>query len=166
VLVTTSQLYSRDEFNRACISQANVIPVHMTPVRWLKFLNDLLPTADIVPLPDDASPLGQLWEHIIMFLTQGVSATELAQISRGVPFREDNVIYFRSVDMFAYLNARRIPYKSPQSVWEMLRQKGGDKKFMNLGGRNANVWFIPAPNEEEVAVAQANAGDVQPQEAF
>lgn len=161
VLVTTSQLYSRDEFNRACISQANVIPVHMTPVRWLKFLNDLLPTADIVPLPEDASPLGQLWEHIVMFLTQSVSAIELAQIQMGTPYRDpsDNMIYFRSVDMFTYLNGRRIPYKSPQAVWEMLRAKGGSKKFVNLGGRGMNVWYIPAPAEEEILAAQAASSE-------
>jgi Uncharacterized protein conserved in bacteria len=158
VLVTTAQLYSRDEFNRACISQANVIPVHMTPVRWLKFLNDILPTADIVPLPEDASPLGQLWEHIVMFLTQTVTATELSKITLGVPYRDmgDNMIYFRSMDMFNYLNARRIPYKSPQMVWELLKRKGGEKKFVNLGGRGTNVWYIPAPAEDEVRVAEAN----------
>jgi hypothetical protein len=166
VLITTAQLYSRDEFNRACISQANVIPVHMTPVRWLKFLSEFLPTADIVPLPEDASPLGQLWEHIIMFLTQTVTATELSKITLGVPFRDPatNLIYFRSTDMFGYLNARRISFKSPQQVWEVLRSKGGDKKFINLGGRGANVWFIPAPAEEEVHVAQLNVQETM--EAF
>jgi hypothetical protein len=166
VLVTTAQLYSRDEFNRACISQANVIPVHMTPVRWLKFLNDLLPTADIVPLPEDASPLGQLWEHIVMFLTQTVTAIELAKITMGIPYRDakDNMIYFRSMDMFSYLTARRIPYKSPQQVWEVLRKHGGDKKFINLGGRGANVWFVPAPAEEEIQVAKGNIAETT--EAF
>lgn len=165
VLVTTPQLYSRDEFNRACISQANVIPVHMTPVRWLKFLNDFLPTADIVPLPEDASPLGQLWENIIVFLTQSVMATELARISLGVPYREGSTIYFRSLDLFAHLNSRRVPFKSPQQVWELLRGKGGSKKFMNTGGRSMNVWFIPAPADEEVQNAVANTQD-QSQEAF
>lgn len=168
VLVTTAQLYSRDEFNRACISQANVIPVHMTPVRWLKFLNDLLPTADIVPLPEDASPLGQLWEHIVMFLTQSVTATEISKITLGVPYRDpaDNKIYFRSIDLFTYLNSRRVPYKSPQQVWELLKRKGGEKKFQNLGGRGANVWYVPAPAEEEVREAHANVGETQATEAF
>ncbi len=166
VLVTTPQLYSRDEFNRACISQANVIPVHMTPVRWMKFLNDILPTADIVPLPEDAGPLGQLWEHAIMFLTQQVMATELAKITLGIPYSEGQTIYFRSVDMFSYLNAKRIPYKSPQQVWELLRRHGGDKKFMHVDGRPMNVWYIPAPNDEEVQKAAENTTQEPPQEAF
>lgn len=168
VLVTTPQLYSRDEFNRACISQANVIPVHMTPTRWLKFLNDLLPTADIVPLPDDASPLGQLWEHVLMFLTQGVVATERERLLLGVPYREENWIYFRSIDLFSYLNSRRIPYKSPQQVWELLRRKGGDKVFWNISGKGTNLWKMPVPKQEEVneAVDEARTLDEDPQEAF
>lgn len=152
VLVTTAQLYSRDEFNRACISQANVIPVHMTPGRWLKFLNDLLPTADLVPLPEDASPLGQLWEYIEMFLTQQVMATEKEKITMGVPYREGLKVYFRSLDLFKYLDSRRVQYKSPQQVWELLKRKGGDKEFWNLGGKGMNVWVLPAPRLAEVPV--------------
>ncbi len=166
VLITTAQLYSRDEFNRACISQANVIPVHMTPTRWLKFLNDLLPTADVVPLPEDASPMGQLWEHIIIFLTGSVMATERANVALGVPYREGNLIYFRSPDLFQYLNSRRVPFKSPQQVWEMLRQKGGDKTFWNLSGQGMNVWSLPAPKKEEIIEAAANTQSSLPQEAF
>lgn len=166
VMVTTQQLYSRDEFNRACISQANVIPVHMTPIRWLKFLNELLPTADIVPLPEDASALGQLWEHIVMFLTQSVMATERAGIVMGVPFREEGFIYFRSPDLFQYLNARRVPYKSPQMVWEMLRQHRAVKVFWNVGGRGINVWGVPAPEQDEINSAAMNTETDLPPEAF
>lgn len=145
VLVTTQQIYSRDEFNRACISQANVIPVHMTPARWLKQLNELLPTADVTPLPEDASPLGQLWEYIEMFLTQQVMATEREKIVMGQPYKEGDTVYFRSVDLFKYLDGRRVQYKSQQFVWEFMRRKGGDKTFWNIGGRGINVWHLPAP---------------------
>jgi hypothetical protein len=166
VLVTTSQLYSRDEFNRACISQANVIPVHMTPIRWLKFLNDLLPTADIVPLPEDASPMGQLWEHVIMFLTESAMATERDRVMLGVPYREGQNIYFRSIDLMQYLNSRRIPVKSPQQLWELLRRHGAGKEFWNIAGRGINVWYVPAPDREEVREAAINTNSDLPQEAF
>lgn len=166
ILVTTMQLYSRDEFNRACISQANLIPVHMTPVRWLKMLNDLLPTAEIVPLPEDAGPLGQLWEHIVIFLTQGVTGTDKEKILLGVPYREGESIYFRSIDLFHYLNSRRIQHKSPQQVWELIRSRGGEKKFWNLGGKGVNVWAIPAPHPAEVEKAMDHSGSNGKKEAF
>lgn len=164
VMVNTSQLYSRDEFNRACMNQANVIPVHMTPVKWLRFLNDFLPTADIVQLPDDASPLGQLWQYVIMFLTDGVVAMEREKLLLGVPYREGDKIYFRSTDLFAYLNSRRIQYKSPQQVWELLRGKGGDKTGWMISKKFTNVWFLPAPDEYEVE--QANTAVEETKEAF
>jgi hypothetical protein len=145
VLITTAQLYSRDEFNRACISQANVIPVHMTPARWLRTLNDLLPTADLVPLPEDASPLGQLWEYIEMFLTQQVMAVEKEKVILGQPFRDGDRTYFRSIDLFKYLDGRRIQYKSPQMVYDFLKRKGGEKTFWNVGGKGINVWYLPTP---------------------
>ncbi len=166
VLVTTPQLYSRDEFNRACISQANVIAVHMTPQRWLTFLNQLLPTADIVPLPEDASPLGQLWQHIQMFLTEGVVATEREKILMGVPYREGTQIYFRSTDLFSYLNGRRIPYKSPQQVWELLRQRGGEKDGWSIKGSFVNVWKMPAPVKTEEVVETGNGTHPEEKEAF
>lgn len=149
VLVTTQQLYSRDEFNRACISQANVIAVHMTPQRWLQFLNSLLPTADIVPLPEDASPLGQLWQHIQMFLSEGVVANEREKLLMGVPVRENGHVCFRSTDMFQYLNSRRIPFKSPQQVWELLRQRGAEKDGWSINGSYVNVWKLTTPKHEE-----------------
>ena len=164
VLVTTQQLYSKDEFNRACISQANVIPVHMTPIRWLKFLNDLLPTADTVPLPEDASQLGQIWEYVLMFLSQGVMATERDKILLGVPYREEGLIYFRSTDLFSFLNGRHVAYKSPQQVWELLRGRGGETRFWKLSGKGTNVWSVPAPLEEEIERAVANTEEIK--EAF
>ncbi len=166
VLVTTAQIYSRDEFNRACISQANVMPVHMTPVRWLKFLSELLPTADIVPLPEDASPMGQLWEHVVMFMTESVIATEKERVLLGVPYRENGSIYFRSVDLMQYLNSRRIPVKSPQQLWEMLRRRGAEKDFWNLSGRGINVWYLPAPHKDEIMEAAKSTNTDLPQEAF
>src|SRR4051812_44734502 len=145
ILVTTAQLYSRDEFNRAAMAQANVIPVHMTPQRWLKYLNEMLPTAEIVPLPEDAGPTGQLWEHIEMFLTQQVMATDKDKIVLGQPYKEGDTVYFTSVALFKYLDARRIKYESQQKVWDLLRKRGGDKKFWVVSGKGVNVWHLPAP---------------------
>lgn len=150
VLVTTAQFYSRDEFNRACMSQANALPIHMPPAKWLKVVHEMLTTVDVVPLPEDASPTGQLWEHIIAFLTQQVMATEREKVTLGQPYRcvKCNKVYFRSVDLFGYLDSKRVPYKTPQMVWELLRKRGSDKTFFNIRGRGVNVWYLPAPKTE------------------
>lgn len=149
ILVTHTQLYSRDEFNRACLAQANVIAVHMSPTKWLEALHQILPSADVVMLPEDASPTGQLWERIIGFLTEQVMAPEKEKVLLGQPYREGDTVFFRSSDLFKYLDARRVPYKSPQMVWDLLRRKGADKTAWNLpGNKGVNVWYIKAPVED------------------
>lgn len=165
ILVTHEEFYNRDSFNKAAFAQINLIPVYMTPTRWLKTLNELILTASVVPLPVDASPTGQLWEHITMFLTQQVMATEREKVTLGVPYREGDRVYFRSMDLFGYLNARRIPFKSQQHVWDVLRRKGGDKIFWNLSGKGVNVWYLPAPSMGEEPDQDAKLED-GPKEAF
>lgn len=151
MMITTQQLYSRDEFNRAAISQVNLVPVHMTPARWLKYLNNMIATAEIVAMPDDASPTGQLWERVVMFLTQQADAKDRAEILTGKPYRgADGRVYFRSLDLFAYLDARRAQYRSPQHVWQILRDRGAEKGFWNIKGAGVNWWSIPSPVVAEV----------------
>lgn len=156
VLLTTEQLYNRDAFNRACVSQANIIPVHMQPARWLKYLNEMIATAEIVPLPDDASPTGQLWERVVMFLTQQADAKDRSEVVSGKPWRDEKGrVWFRSMDLFSYLDARRVAYKSQQHVWMTLRDRGAGKAFWNLGGKGVNVWSLPNPESAEVASEDA-----------
>ncbi len=154
VMVSNTALYSRDDFNRACMAQANVLPVHTTPGRWLKFLSELLPSASVVPMPDDAGPRGQLWNRIQGFLLQNTTALERDEVLLGKPYRHEGKVYFRSTDLFQYLDARRVAYKSPQDVWALLRDQQAEKDTMHVGtgaGKTTvNVWILPIP---ELAVS-------------
>lgn len=147
VMVDNDTFYSRDALNRACMAQAGCVPLHMPPARWLKQLNELVQSADVVPMPEDASPTGQLWERIEMFLQQGVNALQREEILTGKVFREHGYCYFRSVDLFAYLDNRRIKYKTEQMVWQLLREHGGDKRVFEFGtkphSQSANIWIMP-----------------------
>lgn len=149
LMVSNADFYSRDAFNRACMAQANVVPIHMPPARWLKFLGTLLPQATIVPLPSDASPTGQLWESIEGFCAQRNKASAREEmLLGGKTYLEKGRIYFRSADLFAYLDQRRIQYKSPQWVWKVLKDHEATQDFWHLKGKKGiNVWSVPAPED-------------------
>lgn len=153
VVLTNNQLYSRDDFNRACMAQANALPVHMAPARWLKYLGELIPKADIIALPEDAGPSGQLWERIVEFCQQKASAQAKDEILLGKPWRENGKLYFRSTDLFRYLDARRVAYKSPQQVWHLLNSKGAERDFWKVSGRGVNVWSLPIPDGQAPRLA-------------
>lgn len=144
ILLTTAQLYHVDQFNIACMSQANVIPVvSVTPQKWKVYLNELISRADVVPLPDDATPTGQVWGHIEAFCTQQVQALSREEVWLGKVWHEGGRVHFRSKDLFAYLEAKRVKYKSEQWVWSLLADHGSEKAFWNLNGRGVNVWGLP-----------------------
>lgn len=147
VMVDNDTFYSRDALNRACMAQAGCVPLHMPPAKWLKQLNDLVQSADVTPMPEDASPTGQLWERVEMYLQQGVDAKAREEVLTGKVYREDGMAYFRSVDLFAYLESRRIKYKSEQHVWQLLRQHKASKSVWSFGKApnevSANVWCMP-----------------------
>lgn len=156
VMVSNNQFYSRDEFNRQCMAQANVLPIRMPPARWLAYLGEIIQTATYVPMPADAGPTGQLWEWVENFCLQKASAMEKEEVYLGKPWREDGKVYFRSHDLFKYLDRHRVKYPSEKHVWSMLGDHGADKKPLHIktaaGWKYVNTWVLPIP---EMALDEA-----------
>ncbi len=144
VMVSNSQFYSRDEFNRACMAQANLVPIHMPPQKWLKYLGELIATADVMQMPEDAGPTGQLWEWIEGFTLQRANALTKEEVWLGKPYRAEGKVYFRSIDLFRYLDSHKVKYKSEQAVWQLLRHHGADKEAWHVRGKGVNVWVLEA----------------------
>lgn len=170
VQMTTQQLYSKDEFNKQCMSQIGIVPFPgMTPKKWLIFLNRFIPTADIIQMPAEASPAGQVWEWITKFCTQKVYAGTKEEIQLGgKPYRDGGMVWFRIADLITYLDNHRVQYKSPQSVSMLLHQRGAEKAFWNIKNRGMNVWGLKieaAPEFEEPPAARV-VGMIKPSEAF
>lgn len=168
VRVTHGQLFERSEFNKAVAAQINMVPIHMPPARWLKYLNKLLQSASIVPMPREASPSGQVWEWVERFISQQVTAKTREEIWLGKPYRdpEQQRVYFRGADLMAYLDARRISYRTPQALWQLLRDRGADKHVWHLKhDRSINVWSLKAVTSLEDD-APATPPPPPPQEAF
>lgn len=154
IIVDTATLYDPSAFNRACMAVINRIPVSMPPARWRKNLDELLQKADVVHLPEDASPIGQTWLWVVQFLTQKAHARTFDEILTGRPYHEDGKVYFRSQDLFQYLRANRVAFGDETDVYHLLREKGVDKKYHKLrqAGRStagAQVWFLPLPEGAE-----------------
>lgn len=145
VQLTTAELYHVDKFNVACLSQSNVVPlISVTPSKWRAYLNELIARADVVPIPDDATPSGQVWAHIEAFCTQTVQALRKEELWQGKIYIEGGRVYFRSRDVFFYLDSKRMRYQSQMWVWNILRERGGQKEFWNIRKQGGvNVWSLP-----------------------
>lgn len=151
VMISNTQFYERDQFNRACMSQVNELPVHVSHMKWLKYLGELIRSADIITMPEDAGPTGQFFEWLNAFCFDQVNAVTRDGILNGMVYYEDGHVYFRSHDLFRYLDSRRVQYRSQQWVWQTLHNKGAEKVFWNIKKKGVNLWRLPAvkPDDSE-----------------
>lgn len=160
IRLTNEQFFSQAPFRQACLAKAGFLPPQMSAQRWDKFQRDLLASVTVVAMPDDAGPLGQLWQRVEAFASQRVMAEEPEGVLRGAPFRRDGRVYFRSSDLFQYLSNHRFRYRE-QDVWSLLNDRSGGHEEWSLGGGSVQVWWIPAPRTSNMGATALEDADFE-----
>jgi hypothetical protein len=145
--VTTQQLLDQSQLQKICVEKLNKCPAKMPAQRWEQRINELLNTVEVIQDPDDASPQGQFEKMLDSFLTGKVQARHRDEIMNAKPWHDpdEGKVYFRSEDLFIYLEGRRFRYPSQHQVWSWLRSSGGDRKTFRIKSKPVKVWSVPAP---------------------
>lgn len=155
--VTTEQLLDQKRLQRMCVERLNKCPSTMPAPRWEQRVNELLEVVEVIHDPDDASPKGQFEKLLDTFLTGKVQARHRDEIMNGKPWHnaEEERVYFRSEDLFVYLDTRRYKYSSQHQIWSWLREGGAERKTFRIKGKPVKVWSVSAPDffeEEELEI--------------
>ena len=97
---------------------------------------------------NDASPQGQFEKILDSFLTGKVQARHRDEIMNAKPWHDsdEKMVYFRSEDLFIFLESRRFRYPSQHQVWSWLRNLGGDRKTFRIKSKAVKVWSVPSPD--------------------
>mgnify|MGYP003627620723 FL=1 len=145
--ITTGQLLDQRQLQKICVEKLNKCPSAMPAQAWEQRINTLLQSVEVVIDPDDASPEGQFEKALDAFLTGKVQARHRDEIMNGKPYQDidEAKVYFRSEDLFIYLEARRFRYSNQHQIWSWLRTLGGDRKTFRIKGKPIKVWSVPAP---------------------
>jgi hypothetical protein len=145
--ITTQQLLDQNQLQKICVEKLNKCPAKMPAPKWEHRINELLSSVEVIQDPDDASPQGQFEKVLDAFLTGKVQARHKDEIMNGKPWNdtEDGKVFFRSEDLFIYLESRRFRYPSQHQVWSWLRLIGGDRKTFRIKGKVVKVWSVPTP---------------------
>ena len=158
--VTTPQLLDQRQLQKICVEKLNKCPSTMPAPKWEKRINQLLENVEVIVDPDDASPQGQFEKMLDSFLTGKVQARQKDEIMNGKPWHDSDEakVYFRSEDLFIYLEARRFRYTTQHQIWSWLRLLGGDRKTFRIKSKPVKVWSVPEPeffDDEELDVPSA-----------
>jgi hypothetical protein len=146
--VSTQQLLDQRQLQKICVEKLNKCPSTMPAQRWEQRINELLNSVEVIQDPDDASPQGQFAKMLDSFLTGKVQARHRDEIMNAKPWHDpdEQRVYFRSEDLFTYLDARRYRYPSQHQIWSWLREAGGDRKVFRIKSKIVKVWSVAAPD--------------------
>jgi hypothetical protein len=155
--VTTDQILEQKKLQKLCVEKLNKCPSIMPQQRWEARINELLSVVEVINDPDDASPQGQFEKMLDAFLTGKVQARHKDEIMNAKPWHDEEAekVFFRSEDLFIYLEARRFRFHSQHQIWSWLREAGGDRNQFRIKGKAVKVWSVPAPEfyqEEELQI--------------
>jgi|TARA_R100000482_G_C5090307_1_gene130472 hypothetical protein len=138
----TDDLQNQRRFQKKCMEKLNMLPSKMSEPAWAKLINHLMDNLTIIPAPVDASPIGQLMEHIDRFVNGRAQARSKEELLLGKPWTEHNKHYFRMSDLMAYFDRMHFRDYRIHQVTAILKQNGAEHHFFNLKGKGTNCWSI------------------------
>jgi len=131
------------------MEKLNIMPNKMNDNAWTKLINHLFENLTIIEAPADASPVGQLFEHVERFCTGRVQAKNRDELLLGKPWEEDGRHYFRVADLMAYLDRMHFREYKVHQVTAILKANGAEHHFFNCKGKGLNCWSVAEFDKHE-----------------
>lgn len=145
----TDDLQNQRRFQRKCMEKLNIMPSKMNDNAWTKLINFLFENLTIIEAPVDASPVGQLFEHVERFCTGRVRAKTREELLLGKPWTEDGRHYFRIADLMAYLDRMHFRDYKVHQITAILKSNHAEHHFFNLKGKGINCWSVVEFDQHE-----------------
>jgi hypothetical protein len=142
--LTTQELKDQSRCHTKIIEVLNKWPIGVKPKQWSEIIREKLKNVEVVEVPADATPEGQMWALLEDYFrkTPARSRDDLAQ---GKPWTDPDamITYFSSLAFKQFLEKERVKVDERQ-LWTWLRKRGAKDKFFNIKGRGVNTWGVPA----------------------
>jgi hypothetical protein len=143
--LTTDDLQNPLYFQRKALEQLNILPFLQKREVWNALIQKLLTDVTIVEVPQEATPIGQLFRHLETFLIdRRIEAKSKDELLLGKPWHYDGMIHFRVTDFLDYLQLKKFSHMPMNKIASYLKEiKGYDKVFHAIKGKGVNVITIP-----------------------
>jgi hypothetical protein len=144
VCLSADELLSYTAFSRAVFMRLNKLMPPLKPAQWREALTAALDEMESIPMPEDASPDGQLWEHVKRFCNNNAFAVSLEDVAElGKVFKHEGIYHLRIADLVQYLGTKHFKAPPVQEIAASLRRHGGKHWVKKLRGQAVNLWLLP-----------------------
>jgi hypothetical protein len=170
VSLTTDELLTAPKFRRAVFERLTRVVPTLKNHEWDERVEELVANVTVVYAPEDAGVYGQFRAHLAAFLEGRRSSDSRESLLLGKPWEEDHQgeprVFFRSHDLYAFLERKRFKDYSLAQVWDALRGLGAGKHQFNIRKSCVVVWHLST--DEFLAGEQKEAFSVpiQPEPEF
>lgn len=140
----TEDLQVQARFQRKCMDKLNMMPPRMSEPQWQNLIAGLMAKVQIIQAPVDASVKGHFYDLLESFATDRAQGKHREDMFRGLPYLEDNWIYFRMRDLMDYLNRHKFKDYTVPMVSTRIVDLGGSSGFWKIKGKGLNWHRVPA----------------------
>jgi hypothetical protein len=142
--IETDDLLQQPRFHKRCVDRVNKWPNTLKPRQWHELITDKLNNVEVIEPPPDSSDEGRFMQYVEQFCTIVAQAKERDEVILGKPWTdpEKNKVYFRSSDLFAYLDRAHFRSVNQRRGWDILRRYGVEHDQFQIHGRCVRVWAL------------------------
>jgi hypothetical protein len=147
--LTTGELQDPNAFQKKCMEVIQMIPAVPSRIAWQRIVQDAMEKVVIIEASEDASPEGQFWEYVHKFCSGKAKALSLDEIIQGKPFEDEGgTVYFRIVDLEAFLDRQRFRKFETNKITALLRDKGAKHGAKKFKGQHTNYWYLKLQDQQ------------------
>ena len=144
------QILSPILFKRLVFEKLNLVVARPKEVEWDELLKELNDSVREEPAPAEAGDMGLLLVYLSDFLQTRAKADSLDDILRGIAAAENGRVYFRGIDLMAFLMRRQFRRYNMNELYTILREKAGlQTEDRTLKGAVTSLWSVVESTDEQ-----------------
>lgn len=160
IQLTTIELKDQARFHARAMEELNKWPNSVKPLEWAALVRNYLEKCEVMEIPIDARPEGQMWLYLEQYCTGTVRARNKEEMIQRKPWTDEGRVYFSGVHFQQWLAKQGIRL-TMGALWNWLGQKGAQKHFFRIKEKGVNVWSVDAFDELDGDLAVPTIDNVE-----
>lgn len=146
--VTIAMVMDQRGFLREWLKRFQRLALPVKDPVWAAKVNELFEEAEVVELPPDAGPEGQLMQHLEQFCTRSVARAQEELILGKTWTCEHGITWFRSKDFMRYLDQQHFREFKEKQIWAIFARREAKHQNYMVKGKCVATWGFPAFAEQ------------------
>jgi hypothetical protein len=141
--LSTDDLQNPRLFQKRCMEVINMMPPVAKNEDWQPLIQSLLAHVTEIEVPPEATPTGQMIEHLLEFLSSRATSESLDNVARGIPYKDLHHYYFKLSDFLRYLDTHKFRDLRQNEIVAILKDTMKATQVQRrIAARNIRCWMI------------------------